>query len=105
MERGMEILREVLQEIGDRIPGPRAAIVSTVLGWARARLRGLRWVPRSEAEVDPAVLRRIDTYHAIGISLSLVDPLRGGSFELRAMRLALDAGEPRRLAPVLAMQV
>jgi hypothetical protein len=104
MERGLEILAGVLREIGDDFPTPAAAIVSTVIGRARARLRGLRWIPRSEADVDPSVLRRIDAYHAIGVSLALIDPVRGGAFEVKAQRLALDAGEPRRLQAILAMQ-
>ncbi len=104
MEEGLEILAAVLREIGDGFPTQGAAIVSTLVGRARARLRGLGWTARAEPEVDPAVLQRVDVYHAIGVSLALVDPIRGGSFETKALRLALDAGEPRRLAAVLALQ-
>jgi hypothetical protein len=104
MERGQEILAGVLREIGDDFPTQGAAIVSTLVGRARATLRGLRWTPRPESAIDPAVLRKIDAYHAIGVSLALIDPVRGGSFEEKALRLALDAGEPRRLAAILAIE-
>jgi serine/threonine protein kinase len=104
IERGLAILAGVLDEIGDRFPSQGAAMISTLVGRFRARFRGLRWTRRAESEVAPAVLQRIDVYHAVGVSLALIDPVRGGSFEGKALRLALDAGEPRRLASALAME-
>lgn len=102
IDQGLAILSDVLREFGDRFPSQPAALVATTFGRLRARLRGLRWSP--EPRIEPSTLRRIDAYHAIGVSLALIDPVRGGTFELRALGLALRAGDPKRLAPVLAME-
>jgi hypothetical protein len=104
LDRGLGILADVVHEIGDRFPTQRQAVVATVVRRTLAQWRGLRWTPAAEKDVAPATLRRIDAYHAIGVSLALIDPARGSAFELRALRLALEAGEPRRLAPTLAME-
>jgi hypothetical protein len=104
IDRGMAILGDVVREIGDRFPSQREAVVRTLLRRLRTTARGLRWSPVTPGQVAPATLRRIDAYHAIGVSLALIDPARGGAFEAQAVHLALDAGEPRRLAAALAME-
>ncbi|MEO8900178.1 MAG: protein kinase [Polyangiaceae bacterium] len=104
LEEGLEILSEVLSELGDVLPTQRQALFITLAYRLRLRFRGLGWQQRPASDVSPSTLQRIDAYHAVGVSLSLIDPIRGGSFEVRALRLALNAGEPRRLAAVLTME-
>ncbi len=104
LEEGLQILSDVLVELDDELPSQRHALALRLWHRLRAVFRGLKWTERSESAVPAEQLRRIDAYHAVGVSLSLIDPIRGGSFEARALRLALDAGEPLRLGEVLIME-
>ena len=104
LEEGLQILSDVLLDLGDRLPTQREALFTLLWQRVRNRLRGLSWTERAARDVPAALLQRIDAYHAVGVSLALIDPIRGGAFEARALRLALDAGEPARLALVLIME-
>ena len=104
LEEGLKILSDVLRELGEALPTPHRALFITLAHRVRLRLRGLHFQPRAPSAVSPSTLQRIDAYHAVGVSLALIDPIRGGSFEVRALRLALSAGDPRRLAVVLTME-
>ncbi|HEY3665268.1 MAG TPA: protein kinase [Polyangiaceae bacterium] len=104
LEEGMQILGDVLLDLGDRLPTQRRALFIMLAQRIRNRLRGLGWTARGPSEISPSLLRRIDAYHAVGVSLALIDPIRGGAFEARALGLALDAGEPLRLTEVLVME-
>lgn len=103
-ERGTAILAQVLGELGDRWLSQRGSLVATLYERFRIRLRGPKWRPRAPADIEPELLRRVDAYHALGVSLSLIDPARGARFEARALRLALRAGEPRRLGVISVME-
>jgi tetratricopeptide (TPR) repeat protein len=104
LEQGMAVLAEVLRESGDVLPSQWRSLLTTL--WQRFRLkrRGLAWSHTPAARVEPEQLRRIDAYHAVGVSLALIDPARGSAFQARAVELALTAGEPLRLAPALLME-
>ena len=104
LEEGMGILSDVLRELGESIPSQRSALFATLGRRLRTRFRGLAWTPRQESDILPDRLRKIDAFHAVGVSLALIDPVRGSSFESRAVALALDAGDPIRLGPCLAME-
>jgi eukaryotic-like serine/threonine-protein kinase len=104
LERGNAILSEVLRELGDDLGSQRRSLLTTLWQRALRRVRGLGWTPRREEDIPRDLLRRIDAYHAVGVSLALVDPVRGSAFEARAVRLALEAGDPLRLGPVLVME-
>ena len=104
LEEGLQVLSDVLSELGDRLPSQRAALLTRQWHRLRSHFRGLGWSERSASQVSPKILQRIEAYHAVGVSLSLIDPIRGGAFEARALGLALDAGEPKRLAEVLVME-
>jgi hypothetical protein len=71
---------------------------------ARLRLRGLRHTTRSAREVPPALLRRLDTLWAVSTAMSNVDVVRVAALQSQALLLALEAGEPRRLALALAWE-
>jgi serine/threonine protein kinase len=103
-ERGTAILAQVLGGLGDRWLSQRGSLAATLYERLRIRLRGPKWQPRAQADVEPELLRRVDAYHALGVSLSLIDPARGARFEARALRLALQAGEPRRLGVISVME-
>lgn len=102
LEEGRAILSDVLREFGTDLHSQRRSLFAMLLGRFRLRLRGLAW--KEAAPPNPELLQRVDAFHAVGVSLSLIDPVRGGAFEIRALRLALAAGDPLRLIPTLVME-
>jgi hypothetical protein len=71
---------------------------------ARLRLRGLGFTPRAEQAVPPALLRRLDSLWAASRGLSSVDVVGVAALQSQALLLALEAGEPRRLALALGWE-
>jgi hypothetical protein len=67
--------------------------------WERLRLtlRGDGFTLRDERELEPDMLERIDTLYAAERALSGQELVLAFAVQSRAFRLALDAGEPRRL--------
>ena len=106
IDRGMAILRHVLRTFGMRLE-KRSWKSLLDLWWYRLRLRarGLRFQERPASECQPEQLRRIDVCWSVEIGLCLVDVLRASQFHSRHLLLALDAGEPERIARGLAMEV
>ena len=104
--RGLGVIDGVLESLGMREAGgdPRD-LVAAVRGRVLVRLRGLRHVPRSEAEVPREELARLDASWTLACSLSMIDPMRGAVFQSRHLLLALKAGEPRRLLRALSLEV
>lgn len=101
---GLARVGTVLDGMGMRVPrSPRTALVSLLYRRAALRLRGLRYVERAEAEVPPDELERIDAAWAVAL-LGFVETVRGADFGTRHLRLALAAGEPRRLARAVAVE-
>ena len=82
----------------------RRAILSLLLRRAQVRLRGLSFRARDETEVPVHTLLRIDTCWALGVGLAMFDMVRGADFQARHLVLALQAGEPYRVARALAME-
>ncbi len=106
LAEGLETLRAVLESEGLSYPESPVRALARVL-WYRMRLamRGLRFTPRDVSQVTGAELARIDVCWHVGLSLSIVDTIRGNAFQGRGLLLALTAGEPYRLARSLAIEV
>jgi eukaryotic-like serine/threonine-protein kinase len=105
IDRGLDLIRRVLAEVGLRwINSPRAAVGWVV--WRRARLwwRGLRFQSRPVESIDPDVLLRLDTGWAAGAGLALVDTISASNFMAQHLHMALDAGEPSRIARAAALE-
>lgn len=106
VERGLEIVRLVMASVGMKLPQSReGAIVSFMTSRARLKLRGLDFTERDAQRVPPDQLLRIDAAWAVAMGLSLVDNIRGADFQARHLLLALDSGEPYRIARALALEV
>ncbi len=102
---GIETMSAVLGSVGLAVPRrPGRALMSLLWRRARVRLRGLGFVQRAEREVPAQRRVMIDTCWSMGIGLGMVDPIRGSDFGARHLLLALDAGEPRRIARALALE-
>ena len=106
IDRGLDTMRSVLQAVGLRVPSTPGRTLAA-LAWRRSllRWRGMRYHERSADRVSPAALLRIDTCWSVASGLALVDHLRAAHFQTRALLLALEAGEPYRIARSLAAEV
>jgi tetratricopeptide (TPR) repeat protein len=105
VERGLELLKAVVAELGERMPETQQSAFRSVV-WQRILigLRGLRWKRRAESDLPARDLTRIDTFFGVGVTLWPMDPLRGVALTLRSLRLALRAGEPSRVAQALCAE-
>ncbi|HEY3818807.1 MAG TPA: AAA family ATPase [Polyangiaceae bacterium] len=104
IDEGLDAMDDVLRAVGLRLPRtPRLAMASLLWNKARLVVRGRRFALRSADAIPPLELRRVDACWSVTLGLSLVDIVRAADFQSRTLRLALDAGEPGRLARSLAM--
>ena len=106
VDEGLAALRTVLgggRHAASR-PRRRARSASLLLRRARIRLRGLGFNERDESQISAETLTRIDTCWSAASGLSMVDTIRGADFQARHLLLALEAGEPYRVARALAME-
>ncbi|MFO0588753.1 MAG: protein kinase [Polyangiaceae bacterium] len=105
IDEALEAFREVLAAIGMEMPStPRRALVSLLARIVQVKLRGLEFEERAEKDVPAEDLLRIDTCFAVSSGLGLVDTIRGYYFQERGLLLALQAGEPHRVARALAVE-
>ena len=104
-DAGMRVLSDVLAEIDECFPrSPRHALASIVFERLRARLTASQVTTRDETSVPTETLLRLDIYHAVSAALSLVDMLRAAYYQNRSLALALETGEPKRLARCLVLE-
>ena len=104
IDRGLEVIRAVLQAVRLRLArSPRTALASLLWRRMQLRWRGLTFVERDGAQVPPAELLRVDTCWSVATGLLLVDTVRAMDFETRHLLLALDTGDPYRIACALAV--
>jgi tetratricopeptide (TPR) repeat protein len=104
IERGLELLFEVLEELGVRPPRSEATL-GLLLAWETARkaLRGRRFVVREEP-LDELEAIRIDTCWSAANLLGTVDVKRGAYFQMLNLRQSLDSGDPERMTRTLALE-
>ena len=103
IDEGVKLLRPVLAEVGlSYPPTPSRANMSIITRSTQLSLRGINFRGASEADIPATELLRTDVCLSAGKGLAFVDPVRGYSFVLRGLLLALQLGEPRRVARGLA---
>jgi hypothetical protein len=83
---------------------PKQALLGMAARRAQLRIRGLRFRERDESQLSGEELTRIDTCWSVMIGLGMVDTVRAVHFQTRHLRLALQAGEPYRIARALAWE-
>ena len=106
LQQGLEVIELVLRALRMRnTRSGRRVLVSILLGRLMVRLRGLRFTSRSEAEISPKELARLDVSWSIAWSLGVIDFMRGADFQNDHLLLALKAGEPRRLLRALTLEI
>jgi serine/threonine protein kinase len=105
IDEGLAVLQDVLGAVGMKLArSPKHAIPSLLFRRAQLRLRGVGFRERTESEVPPALLQRVDVCYSLTAGL-YVDPFRGTHFQTRHLLLALRAGEPYRVARALTSEV
>jgi serine/threonine protein kinase/tetratricopeptide (TPR) repeat protein len=105
IDEGLAELEAVLSKVHMTLPRtPLRSLVSLLARRLMLRVRGLGFRQRDAEEILLAELTRIDVCWSAGVGLSVVDPIRGADFQARGLILALNAGEPSRIARALAME-
>lgn len=105
VDDGLAQLEPVLRSIGLTLASsPRSALASLSVNRLRLRFRGTAFQAREVADVDPAVLRRVDVGWSVVLGLSVIDPIRGADLQTRNLLMALDAGEPFRICRALSVE-
>jgi hypothetical protein len=103
VDAGIATLRTVLAEVGWSLPAsPRRAVPSLLWRRLRLRLRGLR--PAAPHPIAPARAARMDVCRTANMGLALFDPVRSAPWATRHLHMALDAGDPFRIAFALAIE-
>jgi tetratricopeptide (TPR) repeat protein len=105
IDGGLAILRSVLTRVGMTLPRtPRSALAALLVRRARIWARGLKYRERDASQVSQEALTRIDICWSAAQGLAMVDTIRGAGFQAQNLLLALDAGEPYRVARALTME-
>lgn len=103
LDAGLDATNVVLGRVGMKLTAsPLRAIVSLLCRRAFLKIRGFKFTPRAESDVPAAALQRLDVCSFLGAPLGMVEPLRGFDLQVRQTMLALEAGEPRRIAKAMA---
>jgi hypothetical protein len=105
VDEGLRVMSLVLGAMGMKLaPTPMRALLSLLYRRARLRLRGLKFEPRDPSQITAEELGRVDACWYVGTGLGMVDTLRGMDYQARHVGLALDAGDPVRIARALATE-
>ena len=106
VQEGIELARDVARQVGIRIPRTVGrTLLSALLRRLQVRVRGLGFKQRSEAEIGPAVLRRLDVCWSLSNGVSFVNPTLGLSFQAQHLLEALRAGELSRVLLALCNEI
>jgi serine/threonine protein kinase len=105
-ERGIELIRGALSSTGLRYPSSQGGVLAR-LAFERTRIRafGLGFRERAPRSVPTAELLRVDVCFSAAVGFSMNDLMRNAAFSAWHLRLALSAGEPRRIARGLAFEL
>ncbi len=105
IEQGLELTKTVLSQMDVPYPTGDAKVIASLV-WNKLALKahGFDFVQRSEAEIPPAELERVDAIGAVFPELGVGDPLRCALLQAQHLRYALHAGEPTRVLQGLAWE-
>jgi len=105
VDRGLAMFEDVLSHVGMSLPKPMSRMpVGLLLRRARLKIRGLTFRERDASLVSRDMLLKVDASASVATGLSLVDVARGAALQTTSLLLALEAGEPGRIARALAME-
>jgi eukaryotic-like serine/threonine-protein kinase len=99
MKEGMETTGRVLENVGMTLPDYGAVDQGfMVLRWLAFRVKGFEYVEKPQETVSKDLLLRIDACWSVASAMNSVDILASADFCHRTLVLALEAGEPSRVA-------
>ena len=105
IDEGLAAFATILNRVGMPLPGtPRRALLRLLVSRARLMLRGLGFHERDASAIDPQRLELIDVSRSVAVGISVVDVIRGSDYQTRSLLLALEAGEPLRVALALGWE-
>ena len=105
VDEGLAIFEQLLAQVGMRLPTRVGRLpLSLVVRRVQLKFRGLRWRERDAAALPKDALLKLDACSAVATGLALIDIARGASLQTASLLLALEAGEPTRIARALAME-
>jgi serine/threonine protein kinase/tetratricopeptide (TPR) repeat protein len=105
IDEGLQAINDVLSQVGMTLAkSPWRALGALMFRRAHLALRGTDFRERTAAEVGPQLLQQVDVCWSVSVGLAMVDTIRGASFQTRQLLLALDSGEPYRVARALAAE-
>lgn len=105
VERGLRVMEQVLASVGMKLPAtPRRAMLGIIAERIRLALRGSKERERELSEIPPDLLMRIDVCWAVAVSMARIDNIRAAYFQAMHLRLALEAGDPYRVARALTVE-
>jgi eukaryotic-like serine/threonine-protein kinase len=105
VEDGVAIAADAMKELGISIPGRKRAIASVLAQRLRIRLRGHKFTERSPSEIPPELLLKSDMTFSFATSMPLLNPLLGMYFHGMHMLLALECGDPVRVARAMPFEI
>jgi eukaryotic-like serine/threonine-protein kinase len=104
IDEGLDAIGRVLTALGMQLASSPLRALQSVLGrrlWLR--LRGLHFQPRDRSQISEEQLVRIDACWTVATAIGVVDTICGADFQARHLILALDTGDPFRVARALAL--
>jgi eukaryotic-like serine/threonine-protein kinase len=105
VERGLRVMEQVLASVGMELPAtPRQSLLKIITERLRLAVRGTEYRERPVSEIPRDLLLRVDVCWAVATGLARVDNIRAAYFQALHLRLALEAGDPYRIARALTLQ-
>jgi len=106
VNEGLAVTESVLDAIGMKLARtPLQALLAFLFHRAQIRLGGLRFRQRDHTQITTEELVRVDACWSVAIGLGVVDTIRAADFQARHLLLALDTGDPLRIARAFAVEV
>ncbi|HEY6561987.1 MAG TPA: protein kinase [Polyangiaceae bacterium] len=101
-EEGEDLLLHVLEKRSLPVPRTDRGVMAAIV-WERLRARwgGLDRKLRDEREASRKLLEQFDLFHCLRTDFVATDTLKTALVQARALRWALEAGEPTRLSLAL----
>ncbi|HWN68490.1 MAG TPA: AAA family ATPase, partial [Haliangium sp.] len=97
-------LHEILDVFGLKLPSSKGSAMFMLLAQrSLLALRGTRFQERADADIPRDELMKIDVCWTVAVGMILANPVIGGGFIARNLRMSLAAGEPYRLSRALSL--
>jgi serine/threonine protein kinase/tetratricopeptide (TPR) repeat protein len=103
-EEGERLVQRVLDVLGLKVPQSELGLMAAV-GWERARIamHGYKVKPLKDREESVRLVKAAELCGTLAVETQLHAPVRAAWFQARAMRLALESGEPAMIARALCL--